>query len=137
MLGQVLRVKGYYDVMIHKHYSEDDYDLIDFRVGRSYLKGLASKWATWYPYLIPRTREQGSVVIERSILHLNHCIISVEKWLLNNLEYSFVSDLFWLVGLSSYDLSKTYKKVEEARRITEIHFSLKVLSIILLSRKTE
>ena len=30
MLGQVLRVKGYYDVMIrHKHHSEDVYDLID------------------------------------------------------------------------------------------------------------
>ena len=28
MLGQVLRVKGYYDVMIHKHHSEDVYDLI-------------------------------------------------------------------------------------------------------------
>ena len=29
MSGQVLRVKGYYDVMIHKHHCEDVYDLID------------------------------------------------------------------------------------------------------------
>ena len=34
MFGQVLRVKGYYDVMIHKHHCEDVYDLIDLRVGR-------------------------------------------------------------------------------------------------------
>ena len=33
MSGQVLRVKGYYDVMIHKHHCEDVYDLIDLRVG--------------------------------------------------------------------------------------------------------
>ena len=43
MFGQVLRVKGYYDEMIHKHHSEDVYDLIDFRVDRSHLKGLAPK----------------------------------------------------------------------------------------------
>ena len=30
MLGQVLRVKGYYDAMIHKNHSEDGYDLIYF-----------------------------------------------------------------------------------------------------------
>ena len=29
MSGQVLRVKGYYDVMIHKNHCEDVYDLID------------------------------------------------------------------------------------------------------------
>ena len=29
MFGQVLRVEGYYDVMIHKHHSEVVYDLID------------------------------------------------------------------------------------------------------------
>ena len=29
MSGQVLRVKGYYEVMIHKHHCEDVYDLID------------------------------------------------------------------------------------------------------------
>ena len=29
MSGQVLRVKGYYDVMTHKHHCEDVYDLID------------------------------------------------------------------------------------------------------------
>ena len=46
MLGQVLRVEGYYDVMIHKHHSEDVYDLLDFRVGRAHLKGLAPKLAT-------------------------------------------------------------------------------------------
>ena len=34
MFGQVLRVKGYYDV-------ENVYDLIDLRVGRAHLKGLA------------------------------------------------------------------------------------------------
>ena len=33
MSGQVLRVKGYYDVMIHKHHCEDVFDLIDLRVG--------------------------------------------------------------------------------------------------------
>ena len=43
MFGQVLRVKGYYDVMIHKHHCEDVYDLIDLRVGRADLKDLASK----------------------------------------------------------------------------------------------
>ena len=38
--------------MIHKHHSDDVYDLIDLRVDRSHLKGL---------YLIPKTRsrEQG------------------------------------------------------------------------------
>ena len=34
MSGQVLRVKGYYDVMTHIHHCEDVYDLIDLRVGR-------------------------------------------------------------------------------------------------------
>ena len=29
MSGQVLRLKGYYEVMIHKHHCEDVYDLID------------------------------------------------------------------------------------------------------------
>ena len=29
MSGQVLRVKEYYEVMIHKHHCEDVYDLID------------------------------------------------------------------------------------------------------------
>ena len=43
MSGQVLRVKGYYDVMIHKHHSEDVYDLIDLIVGRAHLKDLAPK----------------------------------------------------------------------------------------------
>ena len=43
MFGQVLRVKGYYDVMIHKHHSEDVYDLIDLRMGGAHLKGLAPK----------------------------------------------------------------------------------------------
>ena len=43
MVGQVLRVKGYYDVMIHKNHSEDVYDLIDLRVGRAHLKGVAPK----------------------------------------------------------------------------------------------
>ena len=43
MFGQVLRVKGYYEVMIHKHHSEDVYDLIDLRVGRAHLKDLAPK----------------------------------------------------------------------------------------------
>ena len=43
MSGQVLRVKGYYEVMIHKHHCEDVYDLIDLRVGRADLKDLASK----------------------------------------------------------------------------------------------
>ena len=46
VLGQVLRVKGYYDVMIYKHHSEDVYYLIDFRVGRAHIKGLAPKSAT-------------------------------------------------------------------------------------------
>ena len=43
MIGQVLRVKGYYDVMIHKHHSEVVYELIDLRVGMAHLKGLAPK----------------------------------------------------------------------------------------------
>ena len=43
MLGQVLRVKGYYDVMIHKHHSEDVYDLIDLSVGRGTFKGFSIK----------------------------------------------------------------------------------------------
>ena len=30
MSGQVLRVKGYYDVMIHKHHCEDVYDILLF-----------------------------------------------------------------------------------------------------------
>ena len=30
MLGQVLRVKGYYDVMIHRHHCEDVYDILLF-----------------------------------------------------------------------------------------------------------
>ena len=34
MSGQVLRMKGYYDVMIHKHHCEDVYYLIDLRVGK-------------------------------------------------------------------------------------------------------
>ena len=46
MSGQVLRVKWYYDVIIHKYHCEDVYDLIDLRVGRADLKDLASKWAT-------------------------------------------------------------------------------------------
>ena len=46
MLGKVSRVKGYYDVMIHKYYSEDVYDLIEFRLGGAHLKGLAPKSAT-------------------------------------------------------------------------------------------
>ena len=57
MSGQVMRVKGDYDVMIHKHHCEDVYELLDLGVGRSHLKGLAPK----YPYLISKTRsrEQG------------------------------------------------------------------------------
>ena len=43
MFGQVLRVKGYYDVMIHKHHPEDVYDLIDLRLGRAHLEDLALK----------------------------------------------------------------------------------------------
>ena len=43
MLGQVLRVKGYYDVMIQKNHAEDVYGLIDLRVGRAHLKGLPLK----------------------------------------------------------------------------------------------
>ena len=43
MLGQELRVKEYYDVMIHKHHSEDVYGLIDLRVGGAHLKGFAQK----------------------------------------------------------------------------------------------
>ena len=30
MSGQVLRVKGYYDVMIRKHHCEDVYDILLF-----------------------------------------------------------------------------------------------------------
>ena len=43
MFGQVLRVKGYYDVMIHKHHSEDVYGLVDLRLGGAHLKGLKLK----------------------------------------------------------------------------------------------
>ena len=49
MSGQVLRVKGYYDVMIHKHHCEDVYDLIDlslwyFAIFYKHFWGL---WVLW------------------------------------------------------------------------------------------
>ena len=46
MPGQMLRVKGYYDVMIHKNDSEDGYGLINLRLGGAYLRVLAPKSAT-------------------------------------------------------------------------------------------
>ena len=39
MLGQVMRVKRYYDIMIHKNHSECVYGLIDLRLGWAHLKG--------------------------------------------------------------------------------------------------
>ena len=64
MLGQVLRVKGYCDLMIHKDHSEGVYGLIDLRLGRTHLKVLAPKSATqyqtWYLGRNLGSREQGA-----------------------------------------------------------------------------
>ena len=43
---RILKVKGYYDVMIHKNHSEGGYGLIDLRVGGAQLKVLAPKSAS-------------------------------------------------------------------------------------------
>ena len=61
MPGQMLRVKGYYDVMIHKNDSEDGYGLINLRLGGGTFKGFSTKISYLIPYLVPRTksREQG------------------------------------------------------------------------------
>ena len=64
MPGQVLRVKGYYDVMIHRNHSEGGYGLIDLRLGGAHLRVLAPKSATeyhtWYLRLNLGSREQLS-----------------------------------------------------------------------------
>ena len=46
MVGQMLKVKGYYDVMIHKNHAEDGFALINLRLGGVHLKVLAPKLAT-------------------------------------------------------------------------------------------
>ena len=65
MLGQVLRVKGYYDVMIHKHHSEGVYDLIDLRVGRTHLKGLTPKMSYLISIFDTYSREKWPVLRQR------------------------------------------------------------------------
>ena len=48
MLGQVLRVKGYYDVMKQKNHAEDVYGLIDFKTEQ----GTFEEFSTKISYLI-------------------------------------------------------------------------------------